>query len=154
HAPMHSPDPARLGEDADHQPEAELVDPDDLPTPDAPHGLGRRPINPARAAAPDRGLSPRTAKTQALDMTHRSRGTPGYSGARPAPRDPQGIGLILRRVLSDVGWNAGMNSGRVLAEWDEIGGERLATHCRPVSFEAGVLVVSASSSAWAAQLRL
>src|SRR5699024_266812 len=70
----------------------------------------------------------------------------------PDPRDPQGIGLILRRVLSDLGWNAGMNSGRVLAEWDEIVGERLATHCRPVSFEDGVLVVSASSFAWAAQV--
>src|SRR5699024_989762 len=94
-----------------------------------------------------------SAKTQARDVRDRSRGAPGYSGARPDPRDPQGIGLILRRVLSDLGWNAGMNSGRVLAEWDEIVGERLATHCRAAPFEDGVLVGSASSSAGAAQRR-
>lgn len=154
HAPMHSPDTGRLDDDEDHEPEAELFDPVDLPTPDDPFELARRTINRSRAAARDRGLFPISAKTQARDVRDRSRGAPGYSGARPDPRDPQGIGLILRRVLSDLGWNAGMNSGRVLAEWDEIVGERLATHCRPVSFEDGVLVVSASSSAWAAQLRL
>src|SRR5690625_3272032 len=153
-APMRSPDTGPLVSDEHREPEDELFDPVDLPTPDDPFELARRTINRSRAAARDRGLFPISAKTQARDVGDRSRGAPGYSGARPDPRDPQGIGLILRRVLSDLGWNAGMNSGRVLAEWDEIVGERLATHCRPVSFEDGVLVVSASSSAWAAQLRL
>ena len=78
----------------------------------------------------------------------------GMPEARPDPRDPQGIQNVLRRVLGDLGWNAGMSAGRVLEEWDEIVGERIATHCRPVSFEDGVLVVSASSSAWASQLRM
>src|SRR5699024_1037543 len=95
-----------------------------------------------------------SAKTQARDVRDRSRGAPGYSGARPDPRDPQGIGLILRRVLSDLGGNAGMNSGRVLAEWDEIVGERRATDCRPVSFQAGVLLLCAPSAAWARPPRL
>ena len=153
-APMHSPDSVHLDGDEEREPEVELFDPVDLPTPDDPFELARRTINRSRAAARDRGLFPISAKTQARDVRDRSRGAPGYSGARPDPRDPQGIELILRRVLSDLGWNAGMSSGRVLEEWDEIVGERLATHCRPVSFEDGVLVVSASSSAWAAQLRL
>lgn len=153
-APMHNPDSGHLDGDEDGEPEVELFDPVDLPTPDDPFELARRTVNRSRAAARDRGLFPISAKTQARDVRDRSRGAPGYSGARPDPRDPQGIELILRRVLSDLGWNAGMNSGRVLEEWDEIVGERLATHCRPVSFEDGVLVVSASSSAWAAQLRL
>ena len=43
-----------------------------------------------------------------------------------------------RQVLLTLGRQA-------LDEWDEIVGERLATHCRPVSFEDGILVVSASS---------
>ena len=153
-APMHSPDTGHLDGDEDCEPEGELFDPVDLPTPDDPFELARRTINRSRAAARDRGLFPISAKTQTRDVRDRSRGAPGYSGARPDPRDPQGIELILKRVLSDLGWNAGMSSGRVLEEWDEIVGERLATHCRPVSFEDGVLVVSASSSAWAAQLRL
>src|SRR5699024_12290153 len=58
---------------------------------------------------------------------------------------------VLKKVLGSLGWNAGVSAGRVLEEWDDIVGERLATHCRPVSFEDGVRVVSASSSAWAAQ---
>lgn len=145
---------APIGDGEDRGSVVELFDPVDLPTPDDPFELARRTINRSRAAARDRGLFPISAKTQARDVRDRSRNAPGYSGARPDPRDPQGIQLIMRRVLSDLGWNAGMSSGRVLEEWDEIVGERLAAHCRPVSFDDGVLVVSASSSAWAAQLRL
>ena len=124
------------------------------PAPPDPFELARRTVNRSRAAARDRGLFPISAKTQARDVRDRSGRAPGYSGSRPDPRDPQGIQNVLRRVLDDLGWNAGMSAGRVLEEWDEIVGERIATHCRPVSFEDGVLVVSASSSAWASQLRM
>lgn len=131
-----------------------LYDPPDLPAPADPFELARRTVNRSRAAARDRGLFPISAKTQARDVRDRSGRAPGYSGSRPDPRDPQGIELVLKKVLGNLGWNAGMSTGRVLDEWDQIVGERLATHCRPVSFEDGVLVVSASSSAWAAQLRM
>lgn len=134
--------------------EEDPVDPPALPRLDDPFELARRTVNRSRAAARDRGLFPISAKTQARDVRDRSSRSPGYSGARPDPRDPQGIQLIMRRVLSDLGWEAGMSSGRVLEEWDGILGERVAEHCRPVSLEDGVLVVSASSSAWAAQLRM
>lgn len=131
-----------------------LFDPPQLPTPTDPFELARRTVNRSRAAARDRGLFPISAKTQARDVRDRSGRAPGYSGSRPDPRDPQGIENVLKKVLGNLGWNAGMNAGRVLEEWDEIVGERLATHCRPVSLEDGVLVVSASSSAWASQLRM
>ena len=131
-----------------------FFDPPELPSPPDPFELARRTVNRSRAAARDRGLFPISAKTQARDLRDRSGRAPGYSGSRPDPRYPQGIERVLRRVLGNLGWNAGMNAGRVLEEWDEIVGERLATHCRPVSFEDGVLVVSASSSAWASQLRM
>ena len=134
--------------------EAVLYDPPDLPAPADPFELARRTVNRSRAAARDRGLFPISAKTQARDVRDRSGRAPGYSGSRPDPRDPQGIEIVLKKVLGNLGWNAGMSTGRVLDEWDEIVGERLATHCRPVSFEGGVLVVSASSSAWASQLRM
>lgn len=139
--------------DPDGQEEV-LYDPVDLPAPADPFELARRTVNRSRAAARDRGLFPISAKTQARDVRDRSGRAPGYSGSRPDPRDPQGIEIVLKRVLGNLGWNAGMSTGRVLDEWDQIVGERLATHCRPVSFEDGVLVVSASSSAWAAQLRM
>lgn len=132
----------------------ELFDPPELPASADPFELARRTVNRSRAAARDRGLFPISAKTQARDVRDRSDRAPGYSGSRPDPRDPQGIESVLKKVLGNLGWNAGMSAGRVLEEWDDIVGERLATHCRPVSFEDGVLVVSASSSAWAAQLRM
>ncbi|WP_394216709.1 DUF721 domain-containing protein [Brachybacterium vulturis] len=131
-----------------------LFDPPELPSPADPFELARRTVNRSRAAARDRGLFPISAKTQARDVRDRSGRAPGYSGSRPDPRDPQGIENVLKKVLGNLGWNAGMSAGRVLEEWDDIVGERLATHCRPVSFDEGVLVVSASSSAWAAQLRM
>ena len=134
--------------------EEELFDPPELPASADPFELARRTVNRSRAAARDRGLFPISAKTQARDVRDRSDRAPGYSGSRPDPRDPQGIDTVLKKVLGNLGWNAGMSAGRVLEEWDDIVGERLATHCRPVSFEDGVLVVSASSSAWAAQLRM
>ncbi|GAA1325106.1 DciA family protein [Brachybacterium rhamnosum] len=150
------PEPwAGARDDAEPSPVAEEeVDPPPLPRPDDPFELARRAVNRSRAAARDRGLFPISAKTQARDARDRSGRSPGYSGARPDPRDPQGIESVLRKVLGNLGWNAGMSTGRVLEEWDEIVGERVATHCRPVSFEEGVLVVSASSSAWAAQMRM
>ncbi len=131
-----------------------FYDPPELPSPPDPFELARRTVNRSRAAARDRGLFPISAKTQARDVRDRSGRAPGYSGSRPDPRDPQGIESVLRKVLGTLGWNAGMSAGRVLEEWDDIVGERIATHCRPVSFEEGVLVVSASSSAWASQLRM
>lgn len=119
-----------------------------------PFELARRTVNQSRAGARDRGLFPISAKTQARDVRDRSATAPGYSGARPDPRDPQGIESVLRRVLGSLGWQEGMSSGRVLEEWDAIVGEQIAAHCRPVSLDAGVLLVSASSSAWATQLRM
>lgn len=116
--------------------------------------LARRTVNQSRAAARDRGLFPISAKSQARDLRDRSGSAPGYSGARPDPRDPQAADLVVRRVLGALGWQEGLSSGRVLAEWDEIVGEQLAAHCRPVSLDAGVLIVSATSSAWATQMRM
>lgn len=150
------PDPEAAQEPGpDRAAEAEIAyDPLELPATSDPFELARRTVNRSRAAARDRGLFPISAKTQARDVRDRSGRAPGYSGARPDPRDPQNIELVLRKVLGDLGWTAGISAGQVLEDWDEIVGERIAMHCRPVSFEDGVLIVSASSSAWAAQLRM
>lgn len=145
-------DAVQADDDASQDP----PDPPELPRADDPFELARRTVNRSRAAARDRGLFPISAKTQqrAHDLRDRSLSAPGFSGARPDPRDPQSIAGVMRRVLGDLGWTEGMNAGRVLEEWDEIVGPSVAEHCRPVSLDAGVLVVSASSSAWAAQLRM
>lgn len=137
------------------QEDAQLYDPPEVPRDLVdPFELARRTLNRSRAAARDRGLFPISARTQMREARDRSTSAPGYSGARPDPRDPQGIQAVLRRVLGNLGWDEGVSSGRVLEEWDVIVGEQVAAHCRPVSLDAGVLVVSASSSAWASQLRM
>ncbi|PWH06216.1 DUF721 domain-containing protein [Brachybacterium endophyticum] len=146
-----APGGARRGQEGSES--EEPVDPPELPRSDDSFELARRTVNRSRAAARDRGLFPISAKTQGLHE-RRARSTPGYSGSRPDPRDPQGLETVMRRVLGDLGWVEGMNSGRVLEEWDEIVGPSVAEHCTPVSLEDGVLVVSASSSAWATQIRM
>lgn len=145
------------GRDSDAQaPEdsAEVYDPPVVEVDGDRHELARRTVNRSRAAARDLGLFPISAKRQARDVRDRSTSAPGYSGSRPDPRDPQGIEQIMRRVLGDLGWNEGMNAGRVLEDWEAIVGQQVADHCHPVSLEDGVLVVSASSSAWASQMRM
>jgi predicted nucleic acid-binding Zn ribbon protein len=46
-----------------------------------------------------------------------------------------------------------MTLGELGRRWTSVVGERLAQESTPVSLEGGTLVVRASSSAWAAQLR-
>lgn len=136
------------------EPGAIRYDPVDPPRGTDTFELARRTVNRSRAAARDRGLFPISAKTQMREARDRSATSPGFSGARPDARDPQTLENVMRRVLGDLGWNDGMNAGRVLEEWDDIVGPQVSAHCRPVSLDEGVLVVSASSSAWATQLRM
>ena len=44
--------------------------------------------------------------------------------------------------------------GGVEGRWHQIVGAELAEHCLPESFDDGVLVVRADSTAWATQVRL
>lgn len=120
-----------------------------------PDEYGRRALNTVRSVAKKNGYVPRTRiSTRRIDPRDRSDSAPGYSGARPDPRDPQRIGDVMQRVLGELGWDDGMSAGRVLAEWDDIVGPAIAEHCSVVSLDEGVLVVTADSSAWAAQLRM
>ena len=42
----------------------------------------------------------------------------------------------------------------MLGRWDAVVGADVAAHCRPETFEDGVLTVRADSTAWATQVRL
>jgi predicted nucleic acid-binding Zn ribbon protein len=77
----------------------------------------------------------------------------GYSGAGPDPRDPQPFGSLVRRLVSDRGWESTAASASVLGAWDRIVGPELAARCRPVSLRDGELTLAAESTAWAMQLR-
>lgn len=103
----------------------------------------------ARAAARDKGLRPGSRparrRRRAQDAT--------YSGSDDGGRDPLLLAEQLDRLLVDRGWNVDVSVGSVMGRWPAIVGPDVARHCAPVTFEDGVLVVRAESTAWATQLR-
>lgn len=66
---------------------------------------------------------------------------------------PEPLGLVLEGLRSDRTLAAGMSLGELGRRWGEVVGERLALETRPAGVEGGVLLVRASSAAWAAQVR-
>lgn len=109
----------------------------------------RTALQRARAAAAARGLRPG------------QRGRTGRPVRRQEPsragqddRDPQAIGTGLERLVADRGWQVDVAVGGVMGRWARVVGLDVAAHCTPVTYEEGVLVVRADSSAWATQVRL
>ncbi|MBV9139630.1 MAG: DUF721 domain-containing protein [Pseudonocardiales bacterium] len=78
----------------------------------------------------------------------------GWSGARPDNRDPQPLGALASRLVAERGWTEHVASGVVFARWAALVGAEVAEHAQPVSLAHGELIVRASSTAWATQLRL
>lgn len=69
-------------------------------------------------------------------------------------RDPHGIGDVLGRLTSSLGWDSPIARAELVADWARIVGEDTARHSEPVGIEEGVLTVRCDSTAWAQQLRL
>lgn len=76
-----------------------------------------------------------------------------WSGAGDDDRDPQPLGKLADKLLSDRGWRKPLTEASVLGRWDELVGPDIAEHSTPVSLRDGELVVAATSTAWATQLR-
>ncbi len=102
----------------------------------------------ARAVAKAKGLRP--------GMKPRRRRRPGSEPptARQQGRDPSLLGDQIDRLVGDRGWQVDVAVGSVMGRWPSIVGDEIASHCTPVTFEAGVLTVRADSTAWATQIRL
>jgi predicted nucleic acid-binding Zn ribbon protein len=113
----------------------------------------RSALNRAKAAARARGLSP-GSPVPGTARRPRRRADQARSGAGPDARDPQPLGATLGRLIADRGWQTDVAVGGVIGRWDAVVGPDIAGHCRPVSFDDGVLVVQATSTAWATQVRL
>ena len=60
----------------------------------------------------------------------------------------------VETLLSRMGWTEQVEVAAVTARWREVVGDHIADHCEPMGFEDGKLVVRATSSAWATQLKL
>jgi len=84
------------------------------------------------------------------------RGVGGFSGPGPDERDPLSVGGAWSRLVADNGWKTGLDVARLGSMWPQIVGETNAEHAPVESFDvdSGQLVVRASSTAWAEQLRL
>lgn len=103
----------------------------------------------ARANAAAQGLRPGSAPRR-----RRARmGDQAYSASGRDGRDPALLGEQIDTLLVDRGWRVDVSAGAVMGRWPAIVGPELAQHTAPVTFEDGVLVVRADSTAWATALR-
>lgn len=69
-------------------------------------------------------------------------------------RDPQGVGKVFNRFVSERGWNSPVAVGSVISRWEELVGADVSAHCKPESFSDTTVQVRCDSTAWATQLRL
>ncbi|MHA7275843.1 DUF721 domain-containing protein [Arthrobacter sp. HLT1-21] len=107
-------------------------------------------LNRVRDASKSRGNTRLPASQRAVVVPKRRQtGAITYSG-----RDPEGVGNVFNRLLSERGWKSPVAVGAVLARWDELVGQEIAVHCRPESFDGNTVLVRCDSTAWATQLRL
>lgn len=93
---------------------------------------------------------------------------PGMAGQfhkrnrRPRPKTepyvktsgPQPLGDVFSRFIAQRGWKEPVAVGSVLADWSSIVGPQIAENAKVETFENAKLVLRASSTAWATQLRL
>lgn len=116
----------------------------------APADVVRAALNRAKATARAKGLRPGSPgrRSPLVDAPHRG------SGSGPTGRDPQLLTDTLGRLLRDMGWREDIAVGGVIGRWREVVGDQIAEHCVPETFEDKILVVRASSTAWATQVRL
>ena len=121
--------------------------PDDEPT--RAEQAARSALMRARAVALSRGLRPGSRVRRRTPLQ-----APAVSGSAPDERDPQPFGTGLQRLVSERGWGVDVAVGGVMGRWPQVVGPEVAQHCAPETFDEGVLVVRADSTAWATQVRL
>lgn len=85
------------------------------------------------------------------------RSRPQQSRSARAPRskdrDPRLLGTVMEHLVADRGWSTELNVHALLGRWASLVGEVNAEHTAPESYQDGVLVVRADSTAWATSLR-
>lgn len=68
-------------------------------------------------------------------------------------RDPVTLADIVDGLLAEEVFSRGIPVAELASRWPEIVGPRLAAATEPMSLEAGVLTVGASTGPWGAQAR-
>lgn len=67
--------------------------------------------------------------------------------------DPRPVGDSLAAVARDLGLPDPKVLGALHARWQDLVGEQLAKHARPLSLLQGVLTIEVDDAAWATQIR-
>lgn len=120
-------------------------------------------FNRFRKSAEDRGQQRlrRPPKNLSLNSDPRAITRADNSGTeRQSPqqredlRDPKLLGEALNTLIRSRGWTAPVAVGSVISRWDQLVGDAIAEHCRPETFEDGVVTVNCDSTAWATNLKL
>jgi len=76
---------------------------------------------------------------------------------RPAPPDtgPRHVGRSMAEVLGRMGASLPPSTMELIfSRWDEVVGEELAGHVRPVRVADGVLLIGVDHAAWATRARM
>ncbi len=120
----------------------------DGPLPEDARDAAAASLARARAVARGKGLRPGSAPAR-----RRAKDVPA-DRRRDDARDFHALGEEVQSFIAERGWGIDVAAGSVLGRWPQIVGPDIAEHCAPVSFEQGLLVVRAESTAWATQLRL
>ena len=68
--------------------------------------------------------------------------------------DPERLGLLVPRVLEDLGFEGAARIVAIAERWEEVVGPEIARHCQPSSLRDGTLEATVDSSVWCQQLRL
>ncbi|MEV8606649.1 DciA family protein [Amycolatopsis sp. NPDC051373] len=116
--------------------------------------LAHAALEAAKAKAKERGAPPNLRRGRITGGGGQNPRRRRWSGPGADARDPQPLGRLVSRLVSDSGWQDTMTNARVFGQWARLVGEDVAEHAQPVSLKDGELTVRASSTAWATQLRL
>lgn len=122
----------------------------------APAGadLAHQALADAKAAAARARLTPSEDERLRAAAKRGERRREQAGRGRRKGGDPVPFGAAIEALLAARGWQGEARVAAVMGRWDELVGEALAGKCAPVSLIDGELVVSATSTAWATQLRL
>ncbi|MDO5049009.1 MAG: DciA family protein [Actinomycetaceae bacterium] len=75
-------------------------------------------------------------------------------GTGPSRYDPQPLQVVVGRITNKLGWSSTLSAASIAVRWPEIVGTLVAEHCEVETFNDNVLVVRASSTAWANQMKI
>jgi len=64
----------------------------------------------------------------------------------------EAVGNVLGRMLEQLGLGRELDGWRVVEQWAQLVGPRIATHTRAVAFRDGTLHVEVEGSAWMHEL--